>query len=85
MKLVHDWKDWPKWTSTWFEAAAVAFFSTIILAPEVILQVWAVIPDELRSEIPQSWLKWIGVVLIVGGSIAKLIEQPWLGCKGREK
>ena len=67
MKLVKDWKNWPKWFSTWFEAASAAF-----------LQVWAVLPADIRATIPVDWLKWGGVVLIVAGSISKIIDQPKL-------
>lgn len=78
MKLVDDWKDWPKWVSTWCEAAAAAFFTAVLIAPEVIMQVWAVLPADIRAAIPADWLKWGGIVLIAIGSLAKIVEQPRL-------
>ena len=78
MKLVSDWKDWPRWVSTWFEAAAAAFFSALLVAPDAVLQVWAVLPADIRSVIPPDWIKWGGVALIIAGSFAKIVEQPRL-------
>lgn len=78
MRLVNDWKDWPRWFSTWCEAASAAFFSAMLIAPEIFTQVWLVLPADVRSAIPADWLKWIGVALIAAGSIAKIIDQPKL-------
>lgn len=78
MKLVKDWKNWPKWFSTWFEAASAAFFSAMLLAPDTVLQIWTVLPADIREAIPADWLKWGGVLLIVAGSISKVIDQPKL-------
>ncbi|MDS1142381.1 hypothetical protein RE432_18260 [Pusillimonas sp. SM2304] len=78
MRFVDDWKDWPKWVSTWCEAAAVAFFSALLIAPDIVIQVWSVMPADIRAAIPSDWLKWGGVVLIVAGSVAKIVDQPKL-------
>lgn len=78
MKLVPDWRDWPKWVSTWFELAAASFFSYLAFAPDAVLQIWAVLPADVRAAIPSDWLKWGGVALIVAGSLAKIVDQPKL-------
>lgn len=81
MHLVKDWKDWPKWFSTWFEAAAAAFFSALLIAPEIFIHAWLMLPDDIRAAIPADWIKWTGVILIVAGSVAKIVDQPKLDKK----
>lgn len=84
MRLVNDWTDWPRWVSTWCEAAAAAFFSTLLVAPDAVLQLWAVLPADMRAAIPAEWVRWLGVALIVAGSAAKLVDQPRLNEKRRK-
>lgn len=78
MKLVSDWKQWPRWWSTFFEAAAAAFFTYITVVPDAIYQTWSALPADIKSSIDPQYIQWAGIALIVAGSISKIIDQPRL-------
>ena len=74
-ELVPDWKNWPKWFSTWFEGLTLAFFFVINTMPELVLDVWMKLPSSLQDTIPVTWLKWFVILFVVLGSFSKIIEQ----------
>lgn len=82
MKLDPEYKTWPKRMSTWFEAAAIALFTLITVAPDAITSAYLLLPPDVRTTIPQEWIKWVGIFLIACGSISKIIQQPGLAHKG---
>jgi hypothetical protein len=65
MKLVHDWKKFPRWYSTWIAAVGAS-------APAI----WLQIPDDVRRTIPPEWLAYAGAAYFVLLLIGRLVEQP---------
>jgi hypothetical protein len=78
MQLVSDWKNFHKWWSTWFQAAAALFFSYLTAVPDAAIHIWTVLPDDVRSSFPPGYLKWAGVACIVAGILARVVKQPRL-------
>jgi cyanate permease len=78
MKLVPEWRSWWRMSSTWFQAAAAAFFSYLTAVPDAAIQLWSVLPEDLRQAFPPGYVKWFGVALIAIGIVARLVRQPSL-------
>lgn len=64
MKFVPDWRS--AWR--WFSVQALAIVAILPL-------VWAGIPSDAKSWVPESWHIWIFVIIGAGGIIGRLIDQ----------
>lgn len=65
MKLVDDWKDFWRWHSTQFMAAAAAFPA-----------IWLQMPQDAKDMIPEAVEPWIPTALIVAAMLGRLRAQP---------
>ncbi len=54
------------------------FFYALILFSEQFLNVWAVIPQELKNKIPENVAEWVGIFVGVAMVLARLKKQPEL-------
>ncbi len=77
MKLIDDWKQAWKLKSVQVGALS-AFFYALILFSEQFLNVWAVIPQELKNRIPENVAEWVGIFVGVAMVLARLKKQPEL-------
>ena len=77
MKLIDNWKQAWKLKSVQVGALS-AFFYALILFSEQFLNVWNVIPQELKNKIPENWTEWIGMLVGVAMVLARLKKQPEL-------
>lgn len=77
MKLIDNWKQAWKLKSVQVGAAS-AFFYALILLSEQFLNVWAVIPQELKNKIPENIAEWVGIFVGVAMVLARLKKQPEL-------
>ena len=64
MRLVDDWRDALKWHST-----QIAIIAASLPAA------WAMMGDDLRSYIPDTWLPFIPPVMFVAFMIGRLRKQ----------
>ncbi|WP_228200389.1 hypothetical protein [Acinetobacter sp. WCHAc010034] len=77
MKLIDNWKQGYKLKSVQVGAAS-AFFYALILFSEQFLNVWNMIPQELKNKIPENIAEWIGMFVGVSIVLARLKKQPEL-------
>ena len=77
MKLIENWQQAWKLKSVQVGAAS-AFFYALILFSEQFLNVWAVIPQELKNKIPENIAEWVGIFVGVAMVLARLKKQPEL-------
>ena len=77
MKLIDNWKQAWKLKSVQVGALS-AFFYALILFSEQFLNVWNVIPQELKNKIPESAAEWVGIFVGVAIVLARLKKQPEL-------
>ena len=77
MKLIENWQQAWKLKSVQVGAAS-AFFYALILFSEQFLNVWAVIPQELKNKIPENVAEWVGIFVGVAMVLARLKKQPEL-------
>ena len=77
MKLIDNWKQ--AWKLKSVQVGAIsAFFYALILFSEQFLNIWAVIPQELKSKIPENVAEWVGIFVGVAMVLARLKKQPEL-------
>ena len=77
MKLIENWKQ--AWKLKSVQVGAIsAFFYALILFSEQFLNVWAVIPQELKNKIPENVAEWVGIFVGVAMVLARLKKQPEL-------
>ena len=77
MKLIDNWKQAWKLKSVQVGAAS-AFFYALILFSEQFLNIWNVIPQELKNKIPENIAEWVGMFAGVAMVLARLKKQPEL-------
>ena len=77
MKLIDNWKQAWKLKSVQVGALS-AFFYALILFSEQFLNVWVLIPQELKNKIPENVAEWVGIFVGVAMVLARLKKQPEL-------
>lgn len=65
MTLIPEWRQAWRMFSVHCMSAAAALLST-----------WQALPDDLRAAVPQPWVLWLAVALMVLGVVGRLIDQP---------
>lgn len=64
MKLIDNWKEWPKMFSQWANAAGVAGIGAYLMLPE-----------KLQNALPPDKALYIAIGLFALGFIGRLIKQ----------
>ena len=65
MILINNWKSLYK-----------AFSVQAMVLSGVVLSAWEVLPADLKSSIPQDWLHYIAIGLLLLGIVGRAIDQP---------
>ena len=77
MKLIDNWKQ--AWKLKSVQVGAIsAFFYALILFSEQFVQVWNIIPQDLKNKIPENVAEWVGCFVGVAMVLARLKKQPEL-------
>ena len=77
MKLIDNWKQ--AWKLKSVQVGAIsAFFYALILFSEQFVNVWNVIPQDLKNYIPAQWQEYVGMFVGVAIVLARLKKQPEL-------
>ena len=84
MKLIENWQQAWKLKSVQVGALS-AFFYALILFSEQFLNIWNVIPQELKNKIPENIAEWVGMLVGVAMVLARLKKQPELHGEDHEK
>lgn len=64
MALIPDWREAWRWFS-------VQAFAVIIALPIV----WAALPPDVKSMVPDSWHPWVMLAIAVAGIAGRVIDQ----------
>ena len=76
MKLINGWRQaWRLW-SVRLSALGAILTGWSLLAPEALLQAWQVLPDDLRTMVPERIAGVIPTLLFAATIVARLIPQP---------
>ncbi len=77
MKLIDNWKQ--AWKLKSVQVGAIStFFYALILFSEQFVQVWNIIPQDLKAYIPAQWQEYVGCFVGVAMVLARLKKQPEL-------
>lgn len=66
-RLIPNWRQAPRMLSMQAMSATVALIGA-----------WQALPDEMRTQIPQRWVMWGAIALLVLGMVGRLWHQPEL-------
>lgn len=80
MKLVDNWKQAWRWWSVRLAAIGAAIAGTLIVAPESILQAWALLPADMQASL-EAYRGYIALAAFGLAIVARLVEQPKKGEK----
>lgn len=71
MTLVNGWNTFARWWSTWLITTGSAI---VAFTPEL-MEIWRSLPPEVQVAMPESWLRYAGVVIVLLSIPAKLVRQ----------
>lgn len=77
MKLIEDWKQAWKLKSVQVGALSAIFYALILFADQFV-QVWHVIPQDIKNHIPEQWKEYVGCFVGIAMVLARLKKQPEL-------
>lgn len=78
LKLVDDWKTWPRRWSVWLGTMGSALVTLLIAWPDAAITAWNLLPADLRALIPPKYTPLIGVGIFVLSMFAQMIKQQKL-------
>jgi len=78
MKLIDNWKDSYKLLTVKLGAILSAFFTLLILFSEQLVYLWELIPQQLKDMIPDHAAAWVGGIVAIAMTLARLKKQPEL-------
>lgn len=77
-QLVEHWRlVWRTWSFR-LGVIGTVLTSLLLASPDLALQVWAMMPDDLKATIPQRYTPFIGVAIMALSFVAKFIKQAKL-------
>ena len=85
MKLIDDWKESYKLLTVKLGAILSGFFTLLILFSERLLVVWNAIPQQYKDMIPDNAAAWVGGIVAIAMTLARLKKQPELHGGDNEK
>lgn len=77
-QIVTHWRLIFKQWSFWLGLAGTALTSALLALPDLALQVWLMMPPDLKATIPERYTPFIGVGVFALGLIAKFVRQAKL-------
>ncbi|WP_347473218.1 N-acetylmuramoyl-L-alanine amidase (plasmid) [Acinetobacter thermotolerans] len=78
MKLIDNWKESYKLLTVKLGAILSAFFTLLILFSEQLVYLWNLIPQQLKDMIPDNAAAWVGGIIAIAMTLARLKKQPEL-------
>lgn len=78
MKLVEHWRLIFRQWSFWLGVIGTTLTSALLAFPDLALQVWVMMPDDLKATLPQRYTPFIGVSIFALGLFAKFVKQAKL-------
>jgi len=69
--MIYNWKKAWKFWSLRLQAAGLA----VLAFPELLLNLWQSLPDNIKMMLPSEYASVVGITLIAAGMIARLIKQ----------
>ena len=78
MKLIEDVKHWYKFWSIQLSALGAFLLSAWFAYSNEITTWWMIYAAEYFPFLSPQTIKWIGLLLVIAGQLARLVKQPQL-------
>lgn len=75
-RLIDDLKRASHFWSLRLGALALLLQSVLVTTPDVALQAWNGLPDEIKALLPVHYVNLIAAVLTAAGLVARVVKQP---------
>lgn len=75
LNLIPNWKHFWRFWSLRLGALGTVLTSLLIAFPDVALQAWNILPDDLKGFIPERFAPMLGVVIFVLSMFARVVKQ----------
>lgn len=69
--MIYNWRKAWKFWSLRLQAAGLM----LLAYPELLLDAWQYLPDNIKAMLPDEYASAVGLTLIAAGMIARLIKQ----------
>ena len=76
MTLLPDWRQAWRWWSVRLSALGTILYAAALAFPQWPLELWNMMPGEVRGFMPQNFATWISFALFLGVVFARLMPQP---------
>lgn len=73
--ITPNWRDVFKRWSFWLATAGTAVTTFTLAAPDTVLQMWIILPQDLKSALPVEFVRYFGIGLFIASNVAALIKQ----------
>lgn len=84
-QIVSHWRLIFKQWSFWLGIVGTTLTTAFLALPDFALQVWLMMPPDLKATIPERYTPFIGVGVFVLSLIGKFVRQPKLEAQRREQ
>lgn len=77
-KLIDKWRSFWRFWSLRFTAIGIALLTWVANSPDVVLDAWNNLPQELKQIIPQNYLLYITIAIFLLGAFSRIVKQEKL-------
>ena len=75
LELIPDKKNYAKFWSVRLSALAAILMTVIEFAPKTLATTWALLPEAMQAALPDDFLRYTAIILIVGSMVARAVKQ----------
>ena len=76
LKLLPYWRDAWKFWSVRIAALAAVLSTILTVSPEIILNVWSSLPDDIKAHVPAAYIRLIVPLIMLASIYARVVHQP---------
>ena len=75
LELIEGWRKWYKLWSVRLMALGTILTGWFLAAPDAAIQLWLMLPDDLKALLPPDVVKYIPIFILIAGTFARVIKQ----------
>lgn len=73
--LIDGWRDAFKLWSVRVQAFGLALLALIEAFPEALVSTWAMLPPDMRTQVPEDLVRWFAFGVLAAGILTRLLKQ----------
>lgn len=75
IELIEGWRKWYKLWSVRLVAIGTVLAGWFLAAPDAAIQIWLMLPDDMKAHLPPDVVKYIPIVILGAGTLARVVKQ----------